>query len=74
MAVEQNYHPTEEDELAIVLAIKHYKQYLNNTEFVVEIDHKSLIYLKTNNNLFKPQIRWIEWRMYEIYLLSILKS
>ncbi|KAL3675441.1 hypothetical protein R1sor_025389 [Riccia sorocarpa] len=58
----RNYHTTEREELAIVLATKHWKHYLGDKAFVVETDHKPLVYLETQKDLSKRQIRWAEWR------------
>ena len=59
---EQNYQTIEREELAIVLATKHWKHYLGDKEFVVEIDHKPLVYLETQKGLSKRQILWAKWR------------
>ncbi|KAL3701254.1 hypothetical protein R1sor_019276 [Riccia sorocarpa] len=62
LPAERNYHTTEREELAIVLATKHWKHYLGDKAFVVETDHKPLVYLETQKDLSKRQIRWAEWR------------
>ncbi|KAL3687944.1 hypothetical protein R1sor_014253 [Riccia sorocarpa] len=62
LPAERNYHTTEREELAIVLATKHWKHYLGDKVFVVETDHKPLVYFETQKDLSKRQIRWAEWR------------
>ncbi|KAL3693385.1 hypothetical protein R1sor_007036 [Riccia sorocarpa] len=62
LPAERNYHTTEREELAIVLATKHWKHYLGDKSFTVETDHKPLVYLETQKDLSKRQIRWAEWR------------
>ncbi|KAL3700980.1 hypothetical protein R1sor_019002 [Riccia sorocarpa] len=62
LPAERNYHTTEREELAIVLATKHWKHYLGDKAFVVETDHKPLVYLETQKDLSNRQIRWAEWR------------
>ncbi|KAL3699317.1 hypothetical protein R1sor_017339 [Riccia sorocarpa] len=53
LPAERNYHTTEREELAIVLATKHWKHYLGDKAFVVETDHKPLVYLETQKDLSK---------------------
>ncbi|CAM6101969.1 unnamed protein product [Calypogeia fissa] len=59
---EQHYHTTEREELALVLATKHWQHYLGDKEFVVETDHKPNVSLPTQKELSKRQVRWAEWR------------
>ncbi|CAM6088090.1 unnamed protein product [Calypogeia fissa] len=58
---EQRYHTTEREELALVLATKHWQHYLGDKEFVVETDHKPNVSLPTQKELSKRQVRWAEW-------------
>lgn len=44
---------TKREELAIVLATKYWKHYLDDKEFVVETDYKPLVYLETQKDLSK---------------------
>ncbi|CAM6112330.1 unnamed protein product [Calypogeia fissa] len=60
--VEQHYHTTEREELALVLATKHWQHYLGDKEFVVDTDHKPNVSLPTQKELSKRQVRWAEWR------------
>ncbi|CAM6086058.1 unnamed protein product [Calypogeia fissa] len=53
--VEQYYHTTEREELALVLATKHWQHYLEDKEFVVETDHKPNVSLPTQKELSKRQ-------------------
>jgi len=44
-SAEKNYSTTEQELLAIVAAIKHFKHYLKGKKFLLRTDHKALIYV-----------------------------
>ena len=57
---EQNYHPQEQELLAIVEALRHWRAYLHGRPFIVNTDHESLKYLQTQDHLSSRQVRWME--------------
>lgn len=57
---EQNYHPQEQELLAIVEALRHWRAYLHGRRFTVLTDHESLKYLQTQAHLSPRQVRWME--------------
>lgn len=57
---EQRYTIRERELLAIVQAIRHWRCYLHGRSFVVNTDHESLRYLKTQDKLNDRQVRWLE--------------
>ena len=57
---EQNYHAQEQELLAIVEALRHWRSYLHGQTFLVETDHASLQYLTTQDHLTPRQVRWLE--------------
>lgn len=57
---EQRYAIRERELLAIVQAIRHWRCYLHGRSFVVNTDNESLRYLKTQDKLNDPQVRWLE--------------
>lgn len=56
---ETNYSASEKEMLAIVWAVKHFRQYLYGTRFTVYTDHQPLIYI--NNSKNNPKL--IRWRL-----------
>lgn len=42
-----------EKKLVITLRTKYYEHYLDDKKFVIKINHKSLVYLKTQKDLLK---------------------
>ncbi len=55
-------YPTHEQELlAIVIALKEWRHYLYGNKFIVQTDHKSIIYFKTQEHMSPRQIRWSEY-------------
>jgi len=58
--VEQNFNTTEKELLAIVWAVKHFRPYVYGTKFLMETDHKSLVWLFSVND---PGSRLIRWRL-----------
>jgi hypothetical protein len=57
---EQNYHTQEQELLAIVEALRHWRSYLHGQTFNVFTDHASLQYLATQERLSPRQVRWLE--------------
>jgi hypothetical protein len=57
---EQNYHAQEQELLAIVESLRHWRSYLHGQTFVVQTDHASLQYLTTKEQLTPRQVRWLE--------------
>ena len=58
---ERNWSVFEQEGLALVCGIKHFKSYLINTKFIVETDHKSLIWLL---NIKEPKSRIARWQIF----------
>jgi RNase H-like domain found in reverse transcriptase len=57
---EQNYHAQEQELLAIVESLRHWRSYLHGQTFLVQTDHTSLQYLTTQDHLTPLQVRWLE--------------
>jgi hypothetical protein len=57
---EQNYHPQEQELLAIIESLRHWRAYLHGRPFIVNTDHESLKYLQTQDHLSSRQVRWME--------------
>jgi RNase H-like domain found in reverse transcriptase len=57
---EQNYHAQEQELLANVEALRHWRSYLHGQAFLVQTDHASLQYLTTQDYLTPRQVRWLE--------------
>ena len=57
---EQNYHAQEQELLAIVESLRHWRSYLHGQKFIVQTDHASLQYLTTQDRLSPRQVRWLE--------------
>ena len=55
-----NYLVHEKELLAIIHALKVWRQYLLDSQFKIEIDHQSLRYLTSQANLNRRQNRWME--------------
>ena len=55
---EQNYSTSEKECLAIVWAIKKFKNYIHGTEFIIETDHDSLQYLDKAKFINPKIMRW----------------
>ena len=56
--VQQRYSATDQELLAVVAAIKHFKPYLAGAEFTLRSDHKALLYLLRTKNLDSRLLRW----------------
>ncbi len=61
MPAEVNYHPGEQELLAIVDALTTWRCYLQGSKFTVNSDHLNLRYLATKTSLTKRQARWLEF-------------
>lgn len=58
LPAETRYAVHEQELLAIIIALKAWKHYLHGAQFVVQTDHKSLEYLRTQPHLSARQSRW----------------
>lgn len=58
---ETRYHPTEQELLAIVKAVEHWRCYLEGSPhpLILRSDHKSLTYLDTKQELSSRLYRWL---------------
>ena len=59
-AAQSNYSVREQELLAIILALEHWRHYLIGRRFTVETDHQSLRHIWTSNKLLGREARWIE--------------
>jgi hypothetical protein len=59
---ECNYETHDQELLAIVMSLKHWRHYLEGSRypFVVEADHANLRYFMTTKELSRRQVRWAE--------------
>jgi len=55
---EQSYATIEKECLAIVYAIKRFRDYLYGREFVIQTDHKPLVYINHNRSNNDRIMRW----------------
>jgi RNase H-like domain found in reverse transcriptase len=72
-SAETNYPVHERELLAIVYALKEWRQYLHGSRFVIKTGHHPLRYLDTQSNLSKRPMRWMEtlWEYdYEIVYMQ----
>ena len=58
---ETRYPTHEQEQLAIILALKKWRHHVYGTKVKVRTDHKSLIYLQTQPQLSNRQKRWSEF-------------
>ncbi|GJP55316.1 hypothetical protein CLOM_g14291 [Closterium sp. NIES-68] len=58
---ELNYPIHDKEALAIIIAFKAWRCYLEGRRTTVYTDHCSLKYLKTQPNLSRRQVRWIDF-------------
>lgn len=61
LPAETRYPTHEQEELAIIIALKKWRHYLHGTKVKVLTDHKSLQYLYTQPHLSLRQQRWSEF-------------
>jgi transposase InsO family protein len=66
---EKNYPVHELELLAFVHSLKKWRHYLDASPFTVYTDNRSLETIKTNKNLSKRQIRWLE--LFQSYQFEI---
>ena len=57
---EKNYPTHEQEQLAIIAAVKHWRMDLQGVHFTVLTDHATLTSLPTQDTLSKRQARWME--------------
>ena len=55
---EKNYSTTEKECLAIIWAVKKFRNYLHGKEFIIETDHNSLQYLDAAKFINPRLMRW----------------
>ena len=55
---ERNYSTIEKECLAVVFGIKHFDYYLRGKEFILEVDHKPLVYLTHFKGSNDRLLRW----------------
>ena len=58
---EKNYPVHEQEQLAIVHALREWRHYLHGAPFKVLTDHRSLQYMHTQPHLSTRQSRWMEF-------------
>jgi hypothetical protein len=61
LPAERNYPVHEQEELAIVCALREWRHYLHGTKFKVITDHRSLKFLQQQPHLSARQARWMEF-------------
>ena len=59
-AAERNYNVTRRELLAVMFALKIFRQYLLGREFVIRTDHAALQWLKRTPTPIGQQARWVE--------------
>jgi RNase H-like domain found in reverse transcriptase len=59
-SAEKNYPVHEQELLAIFYALKEWRLYLHGSHFVIKTDHHPLLYLDTQSDLCKRQMRSME--------------
>jgi nicotinic acid phosphoribosyltransferase len=57
---EQSYHTQEQELLAIVESLRHWRAYIHGRPLIVNTGHESLKYLQTQDYLISRQVRWME--------------
>ena len=55
---EAKYSTTEQELLAIVQAVKHFRHYLLGQKFTLKTDHKALIYMSKSKDMNSRLFRW----------------
>jgi len=58
---EHNYTTGEQELFAVVHAMRTWRCYLEGVEFTMVTDHNPLVYLQTQANLSRRQVRWSEY-------------
>ena len=59
-SAERNYGTIEKELLAIIDSCKHFRPYLFSTKFIIETDHRPLVWL---HSLREPNQRLIRWKL-----------
>ena len=57
---EKNYSPTKKELLAIIFAVRKFDTYVSGRKFVLETDHKALLYLFTQKNVNRMMTEWFD--------------
>jgi hypothetical protein len=57
---EKNYPVHQQEQLAIIHALREWRHYLMGNKFIIRTDHRSLQYLPTQDKLSPRQVRWNE--------------
>ena len=71
-SAEKNYPTREQELLALVDSVKHWRHYLLGAPFSIRTDHKSLEYLQTQPHLSGRLVRWSQYlQEYEFTLKHI---
>ena len=60
-SAERNYTTGEQELFAVVHAMRTWRCYLEGVEFTMVPDHNPLVYLQTQPNLSRRQVRWSEY-------------
>lgn len=74
LPAERNYPVHEQEQLAIILALKEWRHYLHGTKITIETDHMSLKYLDTQPKLSSRQVRWMEYMSQFDYVIVTKKG
>ena len=61
LPAETRYPVHEQEQLAILIALKKWRHYVHGTKIKILMDHKSLVYLGTQPQLSNRQVRWNEF-------------
>ena len=61
LPAERNYPIHEQEELAIICALREWRHYVHGTKFTIRTDHLSLKYLDSKPHLSARQARWMEF-------------
>ena len=61
LPAETRYPVHEQEQLAILVALKKWRHYVHGTKIKILMDHKSLVYLGTQPQLSNRQVRWNEF-------------
>ena len=71
---EKNYSTTEKECLAIVWAVKMFRNYLDGKEFIIETDHNSLQYLDQAKFINSRPMRWSMVLQQCSYVIKVIKG
>ena len=71
---EKNYSTTEKECLAIVWAVKKYRNYLHGSQFIIETDHNSLQDLDQAKFINPRLMRWSMVMQQYCYIIHVIKG